>query len=103
VFTRKKINVCMLGFCIQEVTLALAWLKICREVFENMSSDQEDDDRLYVVLVNNEEQHCLWLSHKEIPAGWRLVHGPGPKVACREFVEQSWKDMTPLSLRRKVS
>lgn len=67
-----------------------------------MSANQDDDDRLYIVIVNDEEQHSLWLSHKEIPSGWRQVYGSGPKSECLEFVERSWKDMTPLSIRRNT-
>lgn len=59
-----------------------------------------DDDRLsYVVLVNDEAQYSLWLSHKEIPSGWRQVGPSGTRAQCLAYVEEVWTDITPLSAR----
>ena len=63
------------------------------------AADDTEIERDYLVLVNHEEQHSLWLAHKTVPAGWRVVFGPRPKSECFDYVEQSWKDITPLSVR----
>jgi MbtH protein len=59
----------------------------------------EDERFSYIVLANDEEQHSLWLSHKEIPPGWRQVGPTGTRAACLAYVEQAWGDITPLSIR----
>jgi uncharacterized protein YbdZ (MbtH family) len=60
----------------------------------------DDPDGTFVVLVNDEEQHSLWPSRLEVPAGWRVVHGEDTRQACLDYVEQNWTDITPLSARR---
>ncbi|SCF23477.1 MbtH protein [Micromonospora echinospora] len=59
----------------------------------------EDPDREFLVLVNDEEQHSIWPCHLEVPAGWRVVHGPGTRQACLDYVEANWTDLRPLSTR----
>ncbi|AKK25732.1 MbtH family protein [Mycobacterium sp. EPa45] len=57
-----------------------------------------EDGRFYV-LVNDEEQHSLWPAFAEIPAGWQVAFGEAGRAECVEFVERSWSDMRPRSLR----
>jgi MbtH protein len=68
---------------------------------EKMANSTSDDARVYVILKNNEEQYSLWLKGNEVPAGWQPVGMEGPKAECLQYVKEVWKDMTPLSLRRK--
>lgn len=65
--------------------------------------DREDDERTYIVLINDEEQYSLWLKSKSVPAGWRAVGKEGTKAECSAYVDTVWTDMRPLSLRRKMS
>ncbi len=65
--------------------------------------DEADGERMYIVLVNDEEQHSLWPSQKSIPAGWRAVREAGTKSECLKFVDEVWKDITPLSVRRQMT
>ncbi len=53
------------------------------------------------VLVNAEEQYCLWPTGKEIPGGWSLVF-QGDRDSCLEYVERVWTDMRPKSLRDAI-
>jgi len=62
----------------------------------------EQDDRIYSVVVNHEEQYSIWLSGREIPAGWREAGKRGRKSECLAFIEEAWTDMRPLSLRRRL-
>jgi MbtH protein len=62
--------------------------------------DEEDDTRMYAVVVNDEEQYSIWLADREPPAGWRRDGTVGPKAECLEHIERVWTDMRPLSLRR---
>jgi MbtH protein len=67
-----------------------------------MSNNGPDDTRVYIVLKNHEEQYSLWLKCNEIPAGWVAVGKEGLKEECLEYIGSVWKDMTPLSLRKKA-
>jgi MbtH protein len=67
-----------------------------------MYSDDEEVPRTYIVLINDEEQYSLWLSHKDIPAGWRNVGISGTKAECMEYVDKVWTDITPLSVRKRL-
>lgn len=70
---------------------------------EALSSNPFDDqDGRFFVLVNDEDQHSLWPTFAEIPAGWTVAFG-GADGSDREsalsFVEENWTDMRPRSLR----
>jgi len=64
-----------------------------------MTNPFDDANGRFVVLVNDEEQHSLWPSFAEIPAGWRTVFGEDTREACVAYVEQNWTDLRPKSLR----
>ncbi|MGW0600080.1 MbtH family protein [Streptomyces sp. NPDC002776] len=63
-----------------------------------MSNPFEDPEGVYLVLVNDENQHSLWPDFADVPAGWRVAHGPAARQACLEYVETNWTDMRPRSL-----
>ncbi|MEU5839556.1 MbtH family NRPS accessory protein [Streptomyces diacarni] len=54
----------------------------------------------YQVVVNHEEQYSIWPMGREIPEGWASAGKSGEKSECLEFIEETWTDMRPLSLRR---
>jgi MbtH protein len=64
-----------------------------------MSSDDEDS-RVYAVVVNHEEQYSIWLADSPIPAGWSEVGTRGSKAECLAQVAALWTDMRPRSLRQ---
>ncbi|CAL9658810.1 MULTISPECIES: MbtH family protein [unclassified Streptomyces] len=63
-----------------------------------MTNPFEDPDGVYLVLVNDENQHSLWPDFADVPAGWRAVHGPASRQSCLEYVETHWTDLRPRSL-----
>lgn len=65
-----------------------------------MSWDQEDTE--FNVVINHEEQYSIWPSYKDIPAGWKAVGVTGTKQVCLDYIEKTWTDMRPLSLRRAL-
>jgi MbtH protein len=67
-----------------------------------MSQNVQEEAR-YVVVINDEEQHALWVDGRPAPAGWAVVHGPGSKSECVSYVERVWTDITPLSVRRALA
>ncbi|MFI6133642.1 MbtH family protein [Micromonospora sp. NPDC051141] len=63
-----------------------------------MTNPFEDPDGRFVVLVNDEDQHSLWPTFADVPAGWRVVHGEDTRESCLAYVEEHWTDMRPRSL-----
>lgn len=67
-----------------------------------MTNPFEQEDGVYLVLVNDEGQHSLWPAHIGVPAGWTVAHGEDTRAACLEWVDQNWTDMRPKSLVRAM-
>ncbi|OIJ94112.1 MbtH family protein [Streptomyces colonosanans] len=63
-----------------------------------MTNPFEDNDGRYIVLVNEENQHSLWPSFADIPAGWTVAHPEDTREACLAHIEEHWTDMRPESL-----
>ena len=69
-----------------------------------MSTNPFDDESgSFYVVVNDEEQHSLWPVFVEVPAGWRVVFGEAGRAECLAYVEQSWTDLRPKSLREAMA
>lgn len=62
----------------------------------------DEDARIYKVVVNQEEQYSIMLEYNETPRGWTQVGKTGPKAECLAYIKEVWTDMTPLSLRKKT-
>jgi MbtH protein len=65
-------------------------------------SDHEDNT-VYRVVVNHEEQYSIWPQDRELPLGWTEAGKAGPKADCLKYIEEVWTDMRPLSLRKKLA
>jgi uncharacterized protein YbdZ (MbtH family) len=73
-------------------------------IWRNVSINPFDDDTgSFFVLINDEEQHSLWPSFADVPAGWQVVYGEADRAACLEFIEQNWTDIRPKSLRERLA
>lgn len=57
-------------------------------------------EQTYLVVVNHEEQYSIWMSDRELPAGWTAAGKRGSREECLAYIEEVWTDMRPLSLRR---
>ena len=68
-----------------------------------MSRNDNEDNSLYKVVVNHEEQYSLWPAGRANPLGWRDVGMSGPKRECLDYVKEVWTDMRPLSLRQSMN
>lgn len=58
----------------------------------------DDENAMFVVLVNDEDQHSLWPTFADTPAGWRVAFGEASRAECLQYVEQNWSDIRPKSL-----
>jgi len=67
-----------------------------------MAYEDQDDTRMYKVVVNHEEQYSIWFAERQAPLGWREVGKMGRKQECLDYITEVWTDMRPLSLRQKM-
>lgn len=63
----------------------------------------EEERDLYLALVNHEEQFSVWLNALPVPPGWTIAAGPVPHDECLAFIERTWTDMRPKSLRESMA
>ncbi|MFF0445675.1 MbtH family protein [Streptomyces sp. NPDC004609] len=66
------------------------------------TAEHTDDDRIYRVVLNDEEQYSIWAAGREIPAGWHAEGTEGTREQCLARISEVWTDMRPLSLRTRM-
>jgi MbtH protein len=54
----------------------------------------------YAVVINDEEQYSIWPAGRDLPAGWRQDGFTGTEDECLAYIDETWTDMRPASLRR---
>ena len=62
----------------------------------------DDEEAVFEVVLNDEEQYSIWPADREIPAGWRKAGKQGKKAECLAYINEVWTDMRPRSLREKM-
>jgi MbtH protein len=67
-----------------------------------MNREEQEDNTIYNVVVNHEEQYSIWPVDRELPLGWRAVGKTGLKSECLAYIKEVWTDMRPLSLRKRM-
>lgn len=60
---------------------------------------EKKNERIYKVLVNQEEQYSIWPADQKTPNGWEKVGPTGIKEVCLSYVKEVWTDMRPKSIR----
>jgi MbtH protein len=60
------------------------------------------EEKVWTVVMNDEEQYSVWEAHRELPAGWRSAGHTGPRVVCLAHIDEVWTDMRPRSLREAM-
>ena len=65
-----------------------------------MNRDDTEDNTIYKVVVNHEEQYSIWPADRENPLGWRDAGESGSKTECLAYIKEVWTDMRPL--RKKM-
>jgi MbtH protein len=58
-----------------------------------------EENQAFTVLVNQEGQYSLWSIKKSVPPGWTQCGVTGTKAQCLEYVDKTWTDMRPKSMR----
>lgn len=62
----------------------------------------EENTRIYKVVINGEEQYSIWPADRPNAAGWSEAGKSGTKDECLAFIKDVWTDMRPRSLREKM-
>ena len=65
-------------------------------------TDEREDNTIYKVVLNHEEQYSVWPADRENALGWRDEGTTGTKQECLDHIKEVWTDMRPLSLRKKM-
>lgn len=65
-------------------------------------SDEREDNAIYKVVLNHEEQYSIWPAERENALGWTDEGTTGTKQECLTRIKEVWTDMRPLSLRKKM-
>jgi len=68
-----------------------------------MTDDEQQDDRVYLVVRNHEEQYSVWWADRDLPDGWTAEGTEGTRNECLDRIGEIWTDMRPLSLRRRMA
>lgn len=61
-----------------------------------------DDQAIYKVVVNHEEQFSIWPFDRDNAPGWKDAGKSGTKNECLAYIQEVWTDMRPLSLRERM-
>ncbi len=69
---------------------------------ESTMSQPDDETTPYQAVMNLEEQYSIWPAARPLPLGWRPAGKTGTRSECLAFIEETWTDMRPLSVRRQL-
>ncbi|ROT31561.1 MbtH family NRPS accessory protein [Micromonospora sp. HM5-17] len=61
--------------------------------------DVESAEARFTVVVNREEQYALWPADLPVPGGWSEAGFRGTLPECEAYLEETWTDLRPKSLR----
>jgi len=67
-----------------------------------MLPNDVEDNLIYKVVINHEEQYSIWPAERDNPPGWRDAGYRGNRMECLEYIKQMWTDMRPLSVRKAM-
>lgn len=64
---------------------------------------QDEDQTIYKVVVNDEEQYSIWPAGRANALGWRDAGPTGLRSECLAAIARVWTDMRPRSLREQMA
>lgn len=67
-----------------------------------MTNPFDDDNGSFLVLRKHENQHSLWPTFAEVPAGWDVVKQAGSRQDALAYIEEHWTDLRPASLIARI-
>ena len=76
----------------------LGFLAIILFFGSNSAIAQNQDE--YKVVVNHEEQYSIWHVNKNTSKGWKETEIHGNQAKCKNYIDEIWTDMRPLSIQK---
>ena len=67
-----------------------------------MNMEKKEQQAVFKVVMNHEEQYSIWPVERESPNGWADLGKSGTKEECLSYIQDIWIDMRPLSLRKTM-
>jgi MbtH protein len=67
-----------------------------------MDRDEREDNTIYKVVVNHEEQYSIWPANRKNALGWNDAGKTGLKAEYLQHISEVWTDKRPLSLRERM-
>ena len=64
-----------------------------------MNSDDKEDNSIYKVVVNQEQQYSIWRADRENPLGWKDAGKRGAETECLAYIKT---DMRPLRKKMEI-
>lgn len=64
------------------------------------STQKNELNSNFCVVVNLEQQYSYWFADSQLPAGWKSTGFVGTRAECLAEVDNIWTDMRPLSVRK---
>lgn len=61
-----------------------------------------DEDTIDYFVINDEEQYSLWPADRDVPNGWHTVGSARSREQCLTYIDQTWTDMRPKSVRESM-
>lgn len=65
-----------------------------------LADDESNNEIIYKVVVNDEEQYSIWPDVSKIPSGWTEIPVSGTRDKCLAYIAEVWVDMRPLCIRK---
>lgn len=53
-----------------------------------MTNDESEDNTIYKVVMNHEEQYSIWPADRENALGWRDAGKSGSKAECLAYIHR---------------
>lgn len=68
--------------------------------YQATMAQAQKNDAGYKVVINHEEQYSIWPIDKITSEGWKETRVTGDLAKCRNYIEEVWTDMRPLSIKK---
>jgi MbtH protein len=65
-------------------------------------SDEREDDTIYKVVMNYDDQYSIWPADRENALGWHDVGKTGTRAEVLAYIEQVWTDSRPNDWKKKM-
>jgi len=66
-----------------------------RNQSEELTVTYDEDDRIYLVVVNAEEKYSIWPKTRPLAKGWNSVGEEGVKRHCQDYIDKPGPTCAP--------